>query len=85
MKDLLLYRSQRAKGSSQTSALAPVWPGTSILQVPNTTSPHIIAKLEMHHKTVTLWRHFLPHKKGKQREALLSQTAATAGGVRSVA
>lgn len=39
----------------------------------------------MHHKTVTLWGHFLPHKKAKQREALLSQTAATAEDVRSVA
>lgn len=47
--------------------------------------PHIIAKLEMHHKTVTLWRLFLPHKKAKQREALLNQTAATAGCVRSAA
>ncbi len=47
--------------------------------------PHIIAKLEMHHKTATWWRHFLPHKKAKQKEALLSQTAATAEDMRSVA
>lgn len=37
----------------------------------------------MHHKTVALWRHFLPHKIAKQREALLSQTADTAENVRS--
>lgn len=28
--------------------------------------PDITGKLEMHHKTVTLWKHFLPHKKPKQ-------------------
>lgn len=39
----------------------------------------------MHHKTVALQGHFLPHKTGKQREALLSQTPVTSGDVRPVA
>lgn len=68
------YRSQGAKENSQTSALAPVCPGTSILQVPNTMPPPCIvtARSERHHKAVALWRHFLPHKTTKQREAVLS-------------
>lgn len=32
----------------------------------------------MHHKTVVLQEHFLPHKVAKQREALLSHTASAA-------
>lgn len=50
---------KRARESSQTSAVAAVRPGTLILQVANTMPPHITAKLKIHHKTVTLWGHFL--------------------------
>lgn len=39
----------------------------------------------MHHKAVALWKHFLPHKTAKHTEAVLSQTAATAGDVMLVA